>query len=201
MTNGASILHVCLQEGQYATKYSNVFDLKTGDIYLYQFHQHIDSVQLNLAVELSKGGHYLDMFRIHQQQSQAVLPLLSNMRRFFLADFPPISDLKPNVTRHLRQVMEDAMLGKMHGEDYSPELWSSISPIQKEVQEDLKRYGSFKSMTLVDCRDEGNKHINRYRLEFENVFLLTRLEMDHKYKILQFKSECAERKPGADLGE
>jgi hypothetical protein len=201
LNNGASILHSCLQGGKYATKYSNVFDLMSGDIYIYQFHQHIDSMLLNLVVELGKGGHYYDMLQIHQQYSQPVLPLLINMKRFFLDDFPPIADMKPAVTNHIRKVIEDVISGKMDAEDYDSELWSSISSMQKDIQTDLKRYGSFKSIALVECKKEGDRYTNRYRIEFENVILLMRFELNNQNKITLFKSDGAERKPGADLGE
>jgi len=201
VAKSASILHDCLQEGKYATKYSNVFNLKSGDIYLYQFHQHVDSIRLNLTAELSKGAHYFDMARIHQQYSQSAIPLLINMKRYFLDDYPPIADLNPAATSHIRNVIEDAISGKMHQEDYIPELWASISPIQKDIQEDLRRYGTFTSIAPVNHTDNGNTYINSYRLEFENVFLLMRFELDRKNRIVSFKSEGAERKPGADLGE
>jgi len=35
VANGAKILRACLQTGQYATKYVNIFDLKSGDIFLF----------------------------------------------------------------------------------------------------------------------------------------------------------------------
>ena len=35
LDNAAKVLRAAVQEGQYATKYSNVFDLKSGDIYIY----------------------------------------------------------------------------------------------------------------------------------------------------------------------
>lgn len=201
VANGASILRACLQEGKYATKYSNIFDLKSGDIYLYQFHQRVESMQMNLAVELAKGGHYFDMVRIHRQSSIPIMPLLMNMRRFVIDDFPPISDPEPKFTNHIRAVMEDAISGTMRSEDYQAELWSSISPLQKDIQEDLKRFGSCQSITLVEYKTEGNRRIDRYRIEFEKIRSLIRFELDDQGKVVSFKSEATERKPGADLGE
>ncbi|MGD1046552.1 MAG: hypothetical protein ABR936_14690 [Bacteroidota bacterium] len=201
ITNSALILHACLQKGKYATKYSNIFDLKSGDIYLYQFHQHVDSIRMNLVVELAKGGHYFDMVQIHRQFSMPVMPLLMNMNRLVIDDFPPISDPEPKVTNHIRAVMEDAISGKMHAEDYHAELWSSISPIQKDIQLDLKRFGNFQSITLVECKTEKGSRTNRYRIEFDNIRALMWFELDDQDKIISFKSEATERKPGADLGE
>ena len=201
VANGASILRACVQEGKYATKYSNIFDLKSGDIYLYQFHQHLESMRMNLAVELAKGEHYFNMTQIHEEFSKPPIPLLMNMRRLVMDDFPPISDLNPKITNHIRGVLEDAISGKMHAEDYQTELWSFISPMQKDIQEDLKRFGRFQSIMLVENKTEENKYINRYRVEFEKINTLMRFEIDDKGKIVSFKSEASERKPGADLGE
>src|SRR5690242_18229996 len=61
VANGTEILRACLQKGKYATKYSNIFDLKSGDIFLLPFPDHDDEVKFNLKAELEKGGHYYDM--------------------------------------------------------------------------------------------------------------------------------------------
>jgi hypothetical protein len=201
VANGASILHASLQEGQYATKYSNIFDLKSGDVYLYQFHQRVDSIRMNLAVELAKGGHYFDMPQIHRQFPLPVKPLLMNMRRLVLDDFPTIADPEPQFTNHIRTVMEDAMSGTMHSDDYEAQLWSAIGPMQKDIQKDLRRFGGFQSIALVEHKTEGKKRINRYRIDFEKLRSLMRFELDDRGKVVSFKSEATERKPGADLGE
>jgi hypothetical protein len=201
VANGASILRNCLQEGKYATKYSNIFDLKSGDIYLYQFHEQVEVMQMKLAVELARGGHYFEMPQIHRQFSMPAMPLPMNMRRFVIDDYPPIFDPEPKITNHIRAVMEDAIFGKMRAEDYQTELWSSVSSMQKEFQEDLKRFGGLQSVALVECKTLGNRRINRYRIEFEKIRSLLAFELDGDDKVVSFQSEATERKPGADLGE
>jgi hypothetical protein len=67
LTNAAKILRAAVQEGQYATKYSNVFDLKSGDIYIYRFPDQTDPVKLSLAEELKKGRHYYDIPELKDQ--------------------------------------------------------------------------------------------------------------------------------------
>jgi hypothetical protein len=201
VANGAAILRACLQKGQYATKYSNVFDLKSGDIFLYQFYERDDSVKLNLAAELKKGGHYFDMPQIRRQLAQPPLPLLINMKRFFLDEFPPIPDPDPTLTNHIRTVTVDAMRGNMQQEDYSVEFWKAISPAQKDIQTDLKRYGEFVSIELVGRKNESGNQSYRYRLEFQNATLLMRYVLNENNKVVLIQSDGAERKPGADLGE
>ncbi|MDB6059638.1 MAG: hypothetical protein JWO95_3482, partial [Verrucomicrobiales bacterium] len=81
VTNGVKILRACLQKGKYATKYFNVFDVKSGDLMLYPFPKKDTEVKLNLAVELAKGPHYYDMPKLQKQMKQAPRPLLANMKK------------------------------------------------------------------------------------------------------------------------
>jgi hypothetical protein len=83
VANGFKILCACRQPGQYATKYSHIDDLKSGDIYLYPIPNSDDEVTFNLAAELKKGGHYYDMSTIHEEMAQAPRPLLPVMMRYF----------------------------------------------------------------------------------------------------------------------
>ena len=105
--NGFKILHDCRQPGEYATKYSNIYDLKSGDIFLYPLSERDDEVKFNLAAELKKGGHYYDMPQIKEQLAQASRPLLLNMKRFPVDEFKPIPDKEPEVTAHLRSMIQD----------------------------------------------------------------------------------------------
>lgn len=201
VSNGATILRACIQKGRTPTQYSNVFDLKSGDIYLFRFQERDDSVKLNLAVELEKGGHYYEIPQIRQQFAQPPLPLLNNMKRFFLDEFQPITDTEPDVTKHIRAIILDAMGGNMRPEDYNTELWGEFSSAQKEIQADLKRYGNFVSIALVERRIEKGKRCYLYRVEFNKLTCLMRYVLDEQNKIALMRSEGAEWKPGADLGE
>lgn len=67
LANAAKILQAARQQGQYATKYSNVFDLRSGDIFLFRFPDQPDAVKLNLAEELKKGRHFYDIPKISEQ--------------------------------------------------------------------------------------------------------------------------------------
>src|ERR1041384_5902851 len=99
--DGAKILRACLQTGKFATKYSNIFDLKTGDIFLFPAPESDDEVILNLSAELKRPAHYYDMPQIHEQLGAAPRPLLANMRPKFLSDYKPIADKEPKVTAHV----------------------------------------------------------------------------------------------------
>jgi hypothetical protein len=75
LSNAAKILQAARSEGQYATKYSNVFDLKSGDIFLFPIPGRQDMVTLNLGEELKKGRHAYDMPKIKEQLAQSPTPI------------------------------------------------------------------------------------------------------------------------------
>ena len=70
LTNAAHILLKAKQQGKYATKYSNVFDLKSGDIYLFRFPDQSEGIKLNLAEELKIGRHFYDIPEIGERLMQ-----------------------------------------------------------------------------------------------------------------------------------
>ena len=76
-----NILKAARQEGKYATKYSNVFDLKSGDIYLFRFPDREEAVKLNLARELQEGGHYYDIPDLREPLTRKRKPLTDEMKK------------------------------------------------------------------------------------------------------------------------
>jgi hypothetical protein len=140
---------------------------------------------------------YYDIPQIRQQLAQAPMPLLNNMKRFFLDEFKPIPDQEPNITKHLHAMIQDASIGAMRPDDYTVELWKELSPRQTEVQDDLKRLGDFVSMTLVERWDQDGRRNYRYRTEFENATLLQHYVLDAQNKVALIQSESMELKPKA----
>jgi hypothetical protein len=72
--NALAILRAAHQTGPYATKYSNVFDLKTGDVVLLPVAGDDATVTLNLTTELARGSHYYDMPQIKSQLTEPLRP-------------------------------------------------------------------------------------------------------------------------------
>jgi hypothetical protein len=74
------ILDATHQEGTYATRYSNIFDLNNRDIYIYQNYLFHDVVRLNLDEELAKESEeYLlisDLFAQSNPQETQEAPFL-----------------------------------------------------------------------------------------------------------------------------
>ncbi len=201
VTNGFSILRNCRQKGQFATKYSNIYDLKSGDIYLYPFPERDDQVKLNLAAELKKGPHYYDMPQIQEQLAQAPRPLPTNMKRFPLDEFKPIPDKEPEVTAHVRAMIQDTLTGTARPDDYSAEMWKQVFPVLKSMQAEAKRLGDLISLTLVDRTQKDGQRSYRYRLEFQNVAVLDHLVFDGQNKCLSGGPEALEWKPSANAAE
>ena len=186
---GAKILRACLQKGKYATKYSNIFDLKSGDIFLFPFPDREDQVKLNLAAELKKGAHYYDVPQIHEQLAQAPRRLLTNMERSLLAKYQPVPDKEPKVTARIRALWQDFLDDTMRADDYTADTWKEVSTDRELSQATIKSLGRFISLTLVDRSDEGGKRSYRYRLEFENNMLLQKFIFDEQNKVASCQTE------------
>ena len=192
--NGAKILRACLQKGQYATKYSNIFDLKSGDIFLFPAPTKDDAVKLNLTEELKKGGHYYDMAQIREQLNQSPRPLLANMERFALEKYQPIPDKEPKVTAHVLAMLQDLTAGNLHPEDFTPQAWKEQSANLQQTQAALQSFGRYVSLTLVDRREDGSNRNYRYRIEFEKTTLLQQLVLDEQGKVVSGKTEDLRQK-------
>jgi hypothetical protein len=65
-----SVLEACIQGGEYPTQYSNVYDLRRGEVYVYLFHQKKPVVKLNLRREMRRGHHFYNVSRIASQMNQ-----------------------------------------------------------------------------------------------------------------------------------
>ena len=71
--NLQSVLFSSAQEGSTPTLYTNIYDLKMGNIYIYDFRKNKNYILLNLREELMKGNHYYDLDLITQQVNKATL--------------------------------------------------------------------------------------------------------------------------------
>jgi C-terminal processing protease CtpA/Prc len=181
--------------------YANIYDLKSGTIFLYPFPGRDDEVKLNLTAELEKGAHYYDMPHIREELTQAPRPLPINMKRFPLDEYKPIPDKEPKVTAHLRAMIQDAFSGTMHEEDYAAEAWTKAFSKLKEIQDSAKLLGDLASITLVERSDTNEFDSYRYRLEFAQATLVERFVFDRQNKLASGLVEAVEWKPGATFPE
>ncbi len=195
VANARSILTACRQTGPYATKYSNVFDLKSGDLILYPVTGGDGGVGLNLAEELRKGAHYYDLPEIRRQQTQASRPLLVNMQRFPIDALKPVPDREPQVTQRLRTILEEAAGGILRPEDFTEALWVRLAPARAAITADLKAMGALRSLTLVGREDEPGGRVYRYRVEFEKATVIERYLLSPDDRLADIQKEAEEPKP------
>ena len=119
-------------------------------------------------------------------------------KTFFSLDSKPTPDQEPNVTEHFRAIMQDAMNGTMRPDDYTTGLWAQLSPVQKDIQADLKnKQGKLISLTLIDRQIEEGGVSYRYVLEFENARAVEHFVLDGHKKIALLQSEGSAAKPNA----
>jgi hypothetical protein len=202
VSGGIAILQACLQDGLYATKYSNVFDLKSGEIFLLPSPKQGEPVRLNLLAELEKGGHYYDIPKIQKQLTETARPLLTNMKRFPLGQYKSIPDKEPEVTAHIRRMLQNAAAGTMRSQDYAAELWKQLSGLQKQIQAELKTLGNLLSLSLVERKNDGPRRSYRYIMEFKNARVLQHFVFDEENRVSLSQSEGVEMKPtaGGEVG-
>jgi hypothetical protein len=189
VANGARILRACLQQGQYATRYFNIFDLKTCDIFLFTSPERDDPAKFNLPAELRKGAHYLDMSHIREQLTQAPRPLLDNMKHPRLEECQSIPDQEPKVTAHVRRMLQDVIDGTPHIDDFTAEAWSEAAPALRDMQAQLKTFGPFVSATLVARGKQDALRWYCYRMEFEKRTVLQRFVFDAQDKLASSQTE------------
>jgi len=87
LSNAKNILSSCIQIGEYGTKYSTIYDLKTKNIYVYSNTDFENVCILNLEDELKKGEHYYEIPHIKEQVVQSVKPLRLIMKRNIILFF------------------------------------------------------------------------------------------------------------------
>lgn len=187
VANGFKILRACLQKD--ATKYANVFDLKSLDIFLYPFPDRDDEIKFNLAAELKKGGHYYDMPQIKEQLGQPARPLLVDMERLLLDKYNPIPDKEPEITARVRALLQSYRDGTARADDFTEDFWKIEGPRLTQVQEDMKALGQLVSLSLVDRGQDGGNRSYRYRMEFQQHTLLEHLVFDEKGKLALGRTE------------
>jgi hypothetical protein len=183
-----------MQDGQYATKYSSVYDLKSGNISLLKFSDRTEEVEINLYNELKKGAHYYDIPAIEQQLKQTPMMLQSSMKRFILDEYKPIPDQHPAITQKISVVLTNAMAGELNFNDFTDKFWKEIEPMRQDIQADMAQLGTLISLTLVEDREGDPQSNYRYRIEYDNAIVLQSFVLDDQHKIASIQPEGAEQK-------
>jgi hypothetical protein len=192
--NGKRILGAALQQGTYATKYSTVYDLKTGDISFLQFSGG-GEVSLNLEAELKKGPHYYEIPSLRKQLAEDPRPLRNEMKRFLLDEFKPVKKADSVQVARVRRLIEDAARGSMRSKDYAGEFWKQIEPAGKQIQGELGRLGGLNGIVPVELSGEVGSEGSYYRLDFSLATLVQRINFDAKGRVTKMTTTAVELKP------
>jgi len=116
------------------------------------------------------------------------------------AQFKPIPDTEPEVTAHVRAVMQDWIDGTAHAEDYTASAWKRLLSKQKDIQTLTERVGDIVSLTLVERRGGvfGWRRSYSYRLEFTKATMLAHFVFHGRNKLASGRVDVLEWKAPAE---
>ncbi|MDN5202275.1 hypothetical protein QQ008_12895 [Fulvivirgaceae bacterium BMA10] len=191
LESGAEILKQCVQNGKYATKYSNSYNLKTGDILIYNFSNGTESTTLNLFTELKKGEHYYEIPKIETQVNEALMPIELNMNRLILFEFQALPDQEPEITSLVKKIITEAAKGKLRSTHYSNDLWNQLKKDQDGIQSQLKELGKLISQHLIHKEIENEFTTYSYVMVFENARILLQFQLNKERKVNNIKTLSA----------
>jgi hypothetical protein len=186
METGLKIIRACEQKGQFATKYSSVFDLNNGDISLFTPGGE-EELKLNLAAELKRGAHYYDIPKLKEQLAAPVQVPLSNMRSF-LREFIAAAGGDANVSARVLGIVQRSAAGAMRKEDFAQEFWKQIEPFQKDIQADLEGFGDLRSAIHISGTEAAAGRGYLYKLEFKNAWVLQEFIFDSDNKMSSLRT-------------
>lgn len=193
--HAADILRTCVQPGEGGTKYSNIFDLKTGDLVLLSATPGAEAVTLNLGRELEQGGHYYDLPRLRAQLESPLQPLLPNQQRFYLDTFSPLPDPEPAIAARVRALLDQAAAGQWNETEFVPTLWRELAPQRAALAAELRQLGTLRSLTPVERGQDARGQWYRFIADFDRARVLSEYVFTAEQKIAGARTEFAELKP------
>ena len=127
-------------------------------------------------------------------QSTGPLPKLRT------AQFKPIPDQEPEVTAHVRAVMQDWIDGTDHAEDYTASAWKKLLSKQKDIQTFTTRAGDIVSLTLVERSNGvfGWRRSYSYRVEFTKATVLAHFVFHGRNRLASGHVDVVEWKKPAE---
>ncbi|MGV3773454.1 MAG: hypothetical protein ACO1QB_11170 [Verrucomicrobiales bacterium] len=207
LSNGVKILQEARQDGEFATKYSNVFDLRSGRIFIYPDIRNGKHYLIDIAEELKKGGNYYDIPAIGKQMLEPPISLPSELKRFFLDEFEPSSFPDTALATRIKRLIMEAYQGKPNPADYDSALWAKLPPAP-EMQSQVRKLGAFIALQQVDSRkyfvNEASKKAAgertvRFKMEYEKGTALHRFTLNQANQVTAMRTEGFEGKPGSRL--
>ena len=116
-----------------------------------------------------------------------------------LAEYKPIPDREPEVTAHVRAVVQDLTAGKARANDYTVSCWQRLQSKQQELQIFRKYAGDIVSLTLVERSGVfGWRRSYHYRIEFTRASVLARFVFHGRNKLASGEMASVEWKEPVD---
>jgi hypothetical protein len=184
---GAQILKQCVAPGEGGTKYSNSYNLKTGEITFYNF-SNDTTTKFYLSDELKKGQHYYETSKIAEQISQPVQPLMLNMNRHILYIHKPLSDQEPMVTAKIENLFSEIANGKLLYDDLSESFTNDLRKAEDIIKNNYGRFGKLISLTLILKEKHPEFTDYSYVMKFEKVTILWQFLLNNQNKIYDFNT-------------
>jgi hypothetical protein len=187
LLKGAEILKQCVVHGDGGTKYSNSYDLKTGDISFYDF-DNAKVTKLKLSEELKKGGHYYETSQISLQKEQQLRPLMLNMNRHIFTINQPLADQAPDITAKIKNLFSDVANGKLKYDDVTDNFANDLRKAEDKIKSVYGRFGNLTSLTLVSREKKQEITDYSYVIKFEKVTILWQFLITDENKINDFNT-------------
>ena len=188
VNEGAKILKQCVAPGNGGTKYSNSYDLNTGDIEFYNFANENERTKFNLAEELKKGSHYYEISQIANQIKQPLRPLSLNMNRHILFINEPLADQEPAFTEKIKNLFSEIENGKLKYDDLTENLANDLNKQEATIKSIFGKFGKLISLTLI-YKGQSQEFIDySYIMKFEKVTILWQFLVNDKDKIHDFNT-------------
>ncbi len=192
IAQGIPILQACMQQGQYATKYSSIYDLKSGKITLINFVDQGSETTLNFMSELAKGAHFYAISEAARQATEKPVPLERNMKRFPADEYKPVAGGDPAVTQHIQNVLQNAATQGLREEDFTAEFWQAIAPEMDGIKQEIASLGKLISIAPVMPAGEKGEDEHYFRIEYERAIVVQVFKVDGQNRISLIRPEVAE---------
>ena len=188
VNNGTQILKQCVDTRNGGTKYSNSYNLTTGDIVFYQFGNTTETTSINLSKELEKGSHYYEISKIAEQTIQPAVPLMLNMNRHVTSIYKPLTNQEAATTTKIKHLFKDVTTGRLSFDDLSEKLSADLKKDEANVKSVLERMGKLNSLDLVHKERKHELTDYSYIMKFEKVTILWQFLFDENNKISDFNN-------------
>ncbi len=104
-------------------------------------------------------------------------------------DYKPILDKEPEITAHIRDILDRGGLGTSRGVDFTSAEWAEWAPWQKQMQESSKATGPVLSLDLVERTPQSGKRSYRYRVQYKPGTVLFHIIVDEQNRVASWTIE------------